>query len=194
MSTGTSATNVIDFNPTVGMEIDGAPPEDPDTEPWRVISVFAAGFPGPPLHAHPHMEERFEVLSGVLDIYLDGNWREVRTGETITVPAETPHTVRNLHEQEVRMRNMHAPALEFPNYIASPHELVTTGKVRSLPPRDLRSVIYLAMLFAAHEHTLISIKPPQRLMRALAFIGARCGYRLPGSSAPALQTFNNPEV
>ena len=32
---------VLDFNPTVGMRLDGAPPDDPGTEPWRAILVFA---------------------------------------------------------------------------------------------------------------------------------------------------------
>jgi hypothetical protein len=35
------------------------------------------------------------------------------------------------------------------------------------------------MPFTAHERTLASIKPPQRLMRILAFVGRRLGYRLP---------------
>ena len=183
MTTTAKPTTVRDFNPTVGMIIDGAPPEQPETQPWAVECVFAAGFPGPPLHVHPHMHERFEVLSGVLDVCLAGKWRELQTGESITVPAGTPHTVRNPHEQDVRMRNIHDPALGFPNYMASLHQLVSSGKVRSLPPRDPRSAIHLAMLFAADERTMTSARPPQRIMRALAFIGRRLGYKLPEANA-----------
>lgn len=60
MTTTTQPTPVLDFNPTVGMIIDGAPPERPEIQPWAVECVFAAGFPGPPLHVHPNMQERFE--------------------------------------------------------------------------------------------------------------------------------------
>lgn len=63
--------------------------------------------------------------------------------------------------------------------MAGLHELVLSGKVRALPPKDPRSVIYLSMLFTAHEHTLVCIKPPQRLLRILASVGRRLGYRLP---------------
>jgi hypothetical protein len=74
---------------------------------------------------------------------------------------------------------VHAPALDFPDYMADLHALVHSGNVRALPPKDPRSVIYLSMLFTAHERTLVSIKPPQRLMRILAVFGRRFGYRLP---------------
>lgn len=170
---------VLDFNPLVGMVVDGAPPEDPETDPWRVTMIFASGFAGPPVHVHPHQEESYEVLSGVLDVFIDGRWRELGAGESLTVPAGTPHTIRNLHAQELRAVNVHAPALGFPGYMAGLHELVHTGRVRALPPKDPRSAIYLSMLFTAHARTLVSVKPPQGLMRILAFVGRRLGYELP---------------
>ncbi len=169
---------VLDFNPTVGMVIEGAPPNDPETEPWQVTMTFAPGFGGPPLHVHPNQEESYDVQSGVLDVCIDGRWREVRPGERVTVPAGTPHTIRNLHTEEMRAINVHAPALDFPHYMAGLHELAHSGKVRALPPNDPRSVIYLSMLFTAHKQSLISVKPPQRLMQILAFIGRRLGYQL----------------
>jgi mannose-6-phosphate isomerase-like protein (cupin superfamily) len=179
MTTAAPTNALLDFNPTVGMVVEGTPPNDPDRNPWRVTMAFAPGFAGPPQHMHPHQEESYEVLSGVLDVFIDGQWRELGAGEYITVPAGAPHTIRNLHHEEMRAVNVHAPALDFPDYMAGLHDLVRSGKVRALPPKDPRSVIYLSMLFTAHERTLTSIKPPQRLIRILAFVGRRLGYRLP---------------
>jgi mannose-6-phosphate isomerase-like protein (cupin superfamily) len=179
MTTTAQHGAVLDFNPTVGMVVEGSPPADPATDPWRVTMTFAPGFGGPPLHLHPNQEESYQVQSGVLDVFIDGHWREVRPGERVTVPAGTPHTIRNLHPGEMRAINVHAPALDFPHYMASLHELTHNGKVRALPPKDPRSAIYLSMLFTAHKQSLVSVKPPQRLMRILAFIGRRLGYRLP---------------
>ena len=179
MTTAPTTTALLDFNPAVGMVVEGAPPNDPDTDPWRVTMVFAPGFAGPPLHIHPHQEESYEVLSGVLDVFIDGRWRELGPGGRVTVPAGAPHTIRNLHPEQMRGLNIHSPALDFPDYMAGLHQLVHSGKVRALPPKDPRSVIHLAMLFTAHQRTLASVKPPQRLMRILAFVGRRLGYRLP---------------
>ncbi len=175
-------TNVaapIDFNPTIGMVLDGPPPSDPETEPWRVIMAIAPGFAGPPVHIHPHQDESFEVLSGVLDIFLDGKWRQLRAGESLTVPRGRPHALRNLHDEETRAVNVHSPALGFPRFMAQLHELVRAGTVRALPPKDPRSVIHLAMLFTEHERTMVSVRPPQRVMRLLASIGRRFGCKLP---------------
>jgi mannose-6-phosphate isomerase-like protein (cupin superfamily) len=179
MTAAASTHALLDFNPTVGMVVDGPPPRDPDSDPWRVTMIFAPGFAGPPLHVHPHQQESYDVQRGVLDVLIDGKWREVGPGERVTVPAGVPHTIRNAHGEEMRAINVHAPALDFPHYMAGLHQLVHSGKVRALPPKDPRSVIYLSMLFTAHERSLTSVKPPQWLMRILAFIGRRLGYRLP---------------
>lgn len=179
MSAGAPTTTPMDFNPTVGMVVEGAPPDDPDNDAWHVTMALAPGFAGPPLHARPRQEESFEVLSGVLDVCIHGQWRELGPGERIDVPAGAAHTIRNLHGKEMRALNVHAPALGFPDFMAGLHELVHSGMVRALPPKDPRSAIYLSMLFTAHEHTLVCIKPPQRLLRILASVGRRLGYRLP---------------
>ena len=179
MTIAAASGTVLDFNPVVGMVVHGAPPEDPETDAWRVTMILASGFAGPPVHVHPHQQESYEVLDGVLDVFLDGRWRELGPGETITVPAGTPHTIRNRHAEPMRAVNVHAPALEFPRYMAGLHALVHTGKVRALPPKDPRSVIYLSMLFTEHARTLACVKPPQGLMRILAFVGRRLGYQLP---------------
>ena len=57
MTTAAATKALLDFNPTVGMVVEGAPPDDPDTDPWRVTMVFAPGFAGPPQHIHPLPQE-----------------------------------------------------------------------------------------------------------------------------------------
>lgn len=50
-----------------------------------------------PLHAHADVE-CFYVLSGRLDVYLDGDepgWRMVGAGQSLTVPGNVKHAVRN---------------------------------------------------------------------------------------------------
>jgi mannose-6-phosphate isomerase-like protein (cupin superfamily) len=42
-------------------------------------------------HVHPYQEERFDVLSGTARVSMRGQERDVGVGETVVVPAGTPH-------------------------------------------------------------------------------------------------------
>ena len=80
---------------------------------FEAINILAPGFSGPPLHTHPFAEESYEVLTGTLDVCVDGEWRQLEPGQSVKVPPGVPHTLRNQHATEVRLLNVHKPALEF---------------------------------------------------------------------------------
>lgn len=75
----------------------------------------------PPLQIHPYAEERYEVLSGVLEVNVEGEWKQVSTGETHRVPAGTAHTFRN--RVPVELINVRRPALEFERFFRRFHQL-----------------------------------------------------------------------
>lgn len=130
----------------------------------------------PPLHIHPHAEESYEVLSGVLEVNVEGEWTQVPAGEKHSVPPGTPHTFRN--REPVELKNVHKPALEHERFFRRFHQLVTERGVR-LPPKSFKSFVLMGMLFSAHEQEIVSVKPPQFVMRVLAALGRLLGYRLP---------------
>jgi hypothetical protein len=53
--------------------------------------------------------------------------------------------------------------------------LIRAGKVKGL--KGLRSGIYVSMV-AVEQGTSVQVKPPQKLIRGLAFIGRRLGFTL----------------
>ncbi len=130
----------------------------------------------PPLHTHPNAEESYEVLSGVLEVNVEGEWTKVPAGEKHSVPPGTPHTFRN--REEVELKNVHKPALEYERFFRRFHKLVTKRGV-DLPPGNFKSFILMGMLFADHEQEIVSVKPPQFVMRILSGLGSLLGYRLP---------------
>lgn len=130
----------------------------------------------PPLHIHPHAEESYEVLSGVLEVHVEGEWKQVSAGETHRVPAGTAHTFRN--RVPVELINVHRPALEFERFFRRFHQLVTEQGV-TLPPERFKSFMLMGMLFSAHEQEVVSVKPPRLVMRLLALLGSSLRYRLP---------------
>jgi mannose-6-phosphate isomerase-like protein (cupin superfamily) len=151
---------------------------DTDGELFEAINVVAPGFAGPPLHIHPHAEESYHVQTGTLDVRLDGEWRQLGPGESVTVPAGTAHTLKNSHPAEVRLLNVHKPALAFERFFRRFHALVSGGTLK-LPPKDFGSLVLVSMLFVDHEEEIRSAKPPHTVMRVLAFLGQVLGYKLP---------------
>ena len=131
---------------------------------------------GPFVHTHPHAEERYEVVSGVLEVYVDGEWTEVPAGERHTVPPGTPHTFRNTTPVEVI--NVHEPALQHEEYFRRLHKLITERDV-SLPPEGFNDILLIAMLTTEHEEDIYAVSPPHWAFKALSVLGRVLRYRLP---------------
>lgn len=130
----------------------------------------------PPVHVHPHAEESYEVLAGILEVKVEGNWKQVKVGEKHTVPPGKAHTFRN--KVPVELINIHKPALEYERFFRRFHILVADQGVQ-LPPKDFKSAVLLGMLFTEHEQEVISVKPPKIVMKGLSSIGKLLGYRVP---------------
>jgi len=71
--------------------------------------------PGPRVveHAHPEMEERFEILEGKAAFRIRGEERTASAGEVVVVSAGTPHLAWNPSDCPVRLRITMTPALRW---------------------------------------------------------------------------------
>jgi quercetin dioxygenase-like cupin family protein len=98
----------------------------------------------PPPHFHPAQTEEWHVVAGTLSIQLDGRWRELREGDSITMPPGQVHTLRNRSQETVRVRDVHVPAGDFQQYMETLHRLSEAGKIKSL--RHPSTLLYLAMV------------------------------------------------
>jgi NAD(P)-dependent dehydrogenase (short-subunit alcohol dehydrogenase family)/quercetin dioxygenase-like cupin family protein len=105
---------------------------------------------GPPPHRHD-FEEMFAILEGEIELTFRGERSVGRTGETLNIPANAPHSFKNLTKGPARLLCMCAPAGldEFfklvgdivPSRTAPPPELSEAekaerqGKAEALAPR-----------------------------------------------------------
>jgi quercetin dioxygenase-like cupin family protein len=134
------------------------------------------GSPAPPRHFHPHQEELQEVLAGTLSVYVDGQWRLMEQGHSLSIPAGQVHTLRNRSNEVVRIRDVHVPALDFQDYIEKLHRLAQAGKVTSL--RSPSTLVYLSMVLSEHRGTQLTASRLQRALESLlARVGRLLGYR-----------------
>lgn len=134
------------------------------------------GASGPPPHFHPRQEEQWQVLAGTLAVLVDGKWRDLREGDSATVPAGHVHTLRNRTSETVRVLDVHIPALDFEDYMLDLDRLTQEGKITSL--RSPRSLVYLATVLRDHRTTQLTASRPQRIAEsALARVGGLLGMR-----------------
>jgi len=131
---------------------------------------------GPFVHTHPSAEESYEVLSGVLQVYQDGEWIDVPAGEKHIVPPGTPHTFRN--KTPVEIINIHAPALQHEAFFRRLHQLIAKRGV-TLPPGGFNDLVLIAMLTTEYEENIQAVSPPQWVFRILAGIGRVLRYDIP---------------
>ena len=136
------------------------------------------GAPSPPAHFHPSQTEEWHVLTGTLTTEIDGSPRDLREGESVTVPPGTVHTLRNESNGVVRVRDVHIPAGDFQEYIETLHHLSQTGKVRSM--RHVPSLIHLSMVVSEHRRRRgqVTASGIQRAGESLlAQVGRLLGYK-----------------
>lgn len=170
-----SHDGVLDLRSIFGLKATVTTPSAATNGAYVEMDVTAEPGSQTLIHVHPKQEEIYHVLEGTLDVYLDGQWHPVPAGESRTVPRSAVHGFRNAGAVPVRFLNVHRPALAFQEYLETLDRLSRAGKIRGT--KDPRSLIYLSM--AAMEHRPdVPTKPPQWVIRGLAFIGQRLGYRL----------------
>jgi mannose-6-phosphate isomerase-like protein (cupin superfamily) len=131
------------------------------------------------IHYHPEQEETYRVLDGTLEVFREGRWEALAAGESLTVPRGAVHGFRNASGVPVRFLNVHRPALAFQEHLETLDRLVREGKIKGL--RDPRSLMYMSIASVEQEPS-VAVKPPQWLLKGLAFVGRRLGYGLDDGS------------
>jgi quercetin dioxygenase-like cupin family protein len=131
--------------------------------------VLPPGCVPPPPHVHPHQVEDYEVLTGRLDVVVEGRWRTLATGDSVSVPVGALHTFKNRSGETVRVRNHHRPAMRFEEFIERTCRTLRAAGVKR--KRDPRVALYLSMVMLDFDETLVAGRARERVpMLALAYI------------------------
>ena len=129
----------------------------------ELLAVPGAAVAGP--HLHPAQEERFEVLDGVLG-YRRGDERgELRTGESLTVPAGVLHDWWNAGAGDLRALVTVTPPGRFAAMIGAVRGLAVAGRTNA---KGTPGPIDAALLAEAFGDEIVFARPPRVVQRALA--------------------------
>ncbi len=172
---GGSQEKVLDLRSVFGLQATVTTPSETTGGAYVEMDVKVQPGSGTMIHYHPEQEETYRILEGTLEVYRDDKWSAVQAGKSLTVPQGAVHGFQNASETPVRFLNVHRPALAFQEHLETLDRLSRAGKIRGT--KDPRSLIYMSMSAVEHRPD-VAVKPPQWVVRGLAFIGRRLGYRL----------------
>ena len=128
------------------------------------------------LHRHPNQDERYEVIFGTIDLFVDSAWRQLRSGHTLTIPKGAAHAFRNSSSALVKTLNTHTPRLRFEEYLRVMEQLIRQGKVTGA--KGLKNSLYLSLHGVKYQHEVVAVRPPMWLIRMGAAFARICGLKL----------------
>lgn len=127
-------------------------------------------------HIHPRQDESYQVLTGKLDLFLDGRWHTLGPGQSLDIPKGKVHAFRNSTNEITKTVNTHDPGLRFQEYLEVMQKLIQEGKVTNMT--GPRSGIYLSLHSQEFRDVAVLVRPPDRFLKVMARIGRSLGYKL----------------
>src|SRR6195256_503811 len=76
---------------------------------YCLIDMLVPAGGGPPPHRHD-FEEMFTILDGEIELTFRGEVQRASTGSTVNIPANAPHSFKNMSDRPARPARLCAPA------------------------------------------------------------------------------------
>jgi mannose-6-phosphate isomerase-like protein (cupin superfamily) len=85
------------------------------------IEPFA---PGPPIHIHSSFDEVFEISNGELSVWINGEVKKLKPGQSLHIPKGTPHKPFNETADTIRFKGSTAFPEKFAFHLAQVYGLL----------------------------------------------------------------------
>lgn len=129
-------------------------------------------------HIHPIQDEEFEVISGTLALYRNGEKTIGEKGFQTTIKAGTPHVWTNDGEDELHCRLKFRPALNWEQMFETMFGLARDGKSDDKGLPNILQIAVMGTHFKNHAWLASPSIPVQRTMfTVLRPIGKLMGYK-----------------
>lgn len=150
-----------------------------DTDGARVVMKATIHTKGQivPNHFHLIQDEEFEVLSGQLSVWQNGNIRILKEGEKILLEKNIPHNHFNSSDQAVVYIHTVRPALDFDYFIETLVGLAADGKAKNGKYGLMQELVTLRYSDSKAMLADIPVGIQKLMMNTLAPIGRLFGYR-----------------
>jgi len=130
----------------------------------RIESTHPPAPEGEPLHTHPKPESTVEVLSGSMVFEVEGERREVATGDSLTIPAGVRHRFWIEGDKEARSIQLFEPALDIASFFETLFALAARDE---LDEKGMPGLLQLAVMVPEFGAEVRPASPPWPVLKAL---------------------------
>jgi quercetin dioxygenase-like cupin family protein len=130
-------------------------------------SIFQPGSKEPPAHYHPYQEEKFKIISGELTVKLNGNLKVYTTGEILSVPNNTVHSMWNQSGSTTVVHWHVTPALDTEYFFETMMGLAEEGKTNK---EGVPGILQIALLANKYANIFRFSKPPFIVQKILFYV------------------------
>lgn len=122
---------------------------------------------GPPKHIHTGFDEVFEVSSGELTLWINGEIKRIRPGEKMLIPKGTPHKPYNETTQFIKVKGTIAFPEKFAYHLPQVYGVMENTKGFGSSPA---TVMQMAMFTASGFDSYIAEGPPIAVQKITGFL------------------------
>lgn len=134
---------------------------------------------GVPPHIHPTVEERFEVVSGQMELLAGRKWTSAAPGESATVAPGVRHAYRNRGDELAHAVCHATPASSLQQFLEEAAAMARAGKMtRGGFPTSPSALVEALGLLARHQNMVVMtypLMPPRPVQRLLFRLVGRGG-------------------
>jgi mannose-6-phosphate isomerase-like protein (cupin superfamily) len=142
----------------------------------RFDLFMRGGATPPPMHVHPHQEERITVVSGAVRSRSGDSDRLLAPGDTVVSPPGEPHMVGPAGAEDVEMAAELRPALSYERFIERSFAL---DRARYVNAKGQANPLRMAATGAREAEFLLPRIPllvQRALLRGMERLAHRLGY------------------
>lgn len=154
-------------NPRTGQRMRFLDTDEPPGALLRIETVNPPTAVAEPEHVHPRQESSARVISGTLRFTVEGAERRLGPGDSITIPAGTPHFFLNDGAEDAVAIQEFRPALRTAELFTTLFGLAECGKIDA---RGMPSLLSLAALGPVFADEIRATSPPWPVQRVAFFL------------------------
>jgi mannose-6-phosphate isomerase-like protein (cupin superfamily) len=147
-----------------------------DGEVFSFTLWMRGGATPPPMHVHPHQEERIAVVAGAVKSCRGDVVRVLASGDTVASPPGEPHTVGPAGDEDVEMVAELRPALDYERFVERSFALDRAGHVNSKGRGNPLRLATAGARQAEFFFPRVPLGAQRALLAAMERVARRLGY------------------